>query len=167
MRIRLEHTANFSARLIQLWMIADALIRFNLPSFIYNHILIENDGAVWEAIDEGVVYSTLAEHFSHKKYRKKYEEKIIELDFSETEKAQAIAYLNQQVGKKYEFSNFLFHPIKTITGEWKGQKTDNRHYCYELVIRAMNATGKYKLDPFLNPREFYESFCNIGSLAKQ
>ena len=156
MRIRLEHTSNVSARLIQFWMIADALIRFKRPEFIYNHILIENEGNVYEAIDEGVVCCSLAKHFSNKKYLKKYQEKIIELDFSEDEKARTIAYLNKQVGKKYEFSNFLFHPIKTITGKWKGQKTDNRHYCYELVIRAMNATGKYNINPFLNPREFYE-----------
>ena len=155
MRIRLEHTANFSARLIQFWMIVDALIRLKRPKFIYNHVLIESNGFVWEAIDAGVVNSTLSEHFSHKKYRKPYTDKVIELDFSEAEKALAIAYLNNQVGKKYEFSNFLFHPIMTLTGKWKGQKTDNRHYCYELVIRAMNATGKYNLDPFMNPREFY------------
>jgi len=156
MRIRLEHTANLSARLIQVWMIADALKCLKRPSFIYNHILIENEGNVYEAIDEGVVCCSLAKHFSHKKYRKPYKDEIIDIEFSEAEKARAIAYLNRQVGKKYEFSNFLFHPIKTITGKWKGQKTDNRHYCYELVIRAMNATGKYNLDPFLNPREFYE-----------
>jgi len=141
MRIRLEHTANFSARLIQLWMIADALIRFKRPEFIYNHILIENNGFVWEAIDEGVVDSTLSEHFSHKKYLKKYQEKIIELDFPEVEKALAIAYLNQQVGKKYEFSNFLFHPIKTINGHWEGQKTDYRPQCHALYIQAIRRTG--------------------------
>lgn len=156
MRVRLEHTSNFTARLIQFWMIVDALIRFKRPTFTYNHALIEYMGNVYEAVDEGVVYRSLKDHFSEKKFGKPYKEKIIELDLSESEKARALTYLNSQVGKKYEYSNFLFHPVKTITGKWEGEKTDNRHYCYELVIRAMNATGNYNLDPFLNPREFVE-----------
>lgn len=156
MKIRLEHTANFSAKLIQFWMIVDALKNFKKPQFTYNHVLIEQNGIVYEAIDDGVVCNTLKEHFAHKKYSKKYDEKIIELDLSQSETARALNYLNDQVGKLYEYSNFIFHPVKTITGKWKGEKTDNRHYCYELVIRALNATGKYNLDPFLNPREFYE-----------
>lgn len=158
MRIRLEHTVNFSARLIQVWMFVDALAHFKRPTFTYNHALIEKNNRVWEAIDEGVVSTSLSMHFERKKYSNKFTDKVIELNLSVLEEAGALAYLESQVGKKYEYSNFLFHPIKTITDKWEGEKTDNRHYCYELVIRALNATGKYNLDPFLNPREFVEQF---------
>lgn len=158
MIVRLEHTANFSARLIQFWMFIDALWHFKKPTFTYNHALIQDDSGVFEAIDKGVVYTGLSTHYSQKKYKLKFRDKSIYLGLTEREEEKAIAYLISQVGKKYEYSNFLFHPIKTITGKWEGEKTDNRHYCYELVIRALNASGKYNLDPFMNPVEFEEQF---------
>jgi len=155
MKIICEHTGNLSARLIQIWMIADSLIHFKKPTFIYNHSLIEHNGWIYEAIDKGVVCWPFAEHYSQEKYKKAFKVREIELPFNAEETAKVLTYINRQVGKKYEFANFLFHILKTF-GCWKGSKSDKKLYCYELVIRAINASGKYSIDPFLNPREFCE-----------
>lgn len=157
MKIVLEHTRNFSARLIQLWMWVDAIVHLEKPTFTYNHALIEHEGIMYEAIDEGVVCWSKAEHYKQKKHKKGYKAYTVELDLTEDQVQLALHYLIDQLEKDYEFSNFLFHPIKTFFG-WLGSKSDKKQYCYELVIRTLNATGKYKIDLFLNPREFKKLF---------
>lgn len=153
MKVVVEHTHNFTARLIQFWMIIDALVHGKRPTFTYNHALIEHSGWVWEAIDKGVVRRSLEEHYTEKKYRNGYKSNEYKLKLNAVELSRTLTYLKGQEGKPYEYANFIFHVIKTFKG-WKGSKTDKKLYCYELVIRAINASGKYKLDPFLNPSEF-------------
>jgi hypothetical protein len=138
-------------------MVIDALVHLKKPTFTYNHSLIEHDGYVWEAIAGGVRQWTVQEHYAQDKYRKPYQTKEIELDLNGIELNKAIGYLNKQVGKKYEFANFLFHILNTFV-EWRGSVTDRKLYCYELIIRTMNFTKKWNLDIFLNPREFNELF---------
>ena len=64
------------------------------------------------------------------------------------------AYLQKVEGTKYEYSNFWNHAVNIFTGKWKGSTTDKKLYCYERIIRFMNATGKYDLNPFMTPYEF-------------
>jgi len=153
MKVIVEHTSNFSARLIQFWMWVDALVHLHRPRFTYNHALIEHNGMVWEAIDKGVKNRTISDHYADAKYRKPYVSHEIELPLTDVELQRAISYLQGQEGKPYEYANFVWHVVKTF-GHWQGDRTDRKLYCYELVIRAMNFTGKYQLSPFLNPREF-------------
>ena len=137
-------------------MVVDALKNLKKPEFTYNHTYIEHNGIVWSADGEGIVKQPEEEHYKEKKFKRKYSTFSFELDFTEEELAKAIAYLDAQVGKPYEVLNFLWHPVKTITGEWLGSRTDKQLYCYELVIRALNASGKYNLYVFMNPREFFD-----------
>jgi len=135
-------------------MVVDAVKNFKRPTFTYNHSLIYVQGKVYEAVDKGAVCISLDEHYSEKKYKSGFYKEEITIDLTKEQERKAVDYLKEQVGKKYEYSNFLFHPIKTITGAWMGSNTDARQYCHELTIRALNASGAYNLDPFLNPREF-------------
>ena len=73
-----------------------------------------------------------------------------------------IDYLDSQREKKYEFVNFLWHVVYTLTGFWIGAKNDKKQYCIELVARAMNETGKYHIYPFLNPFEFLNQLENLN-----
>jgi uncharacterized protein YycO len=134
-------------------MVVDAIRHFKVPSFTYNHSLVYVQGKVYEAVDEGVVCVSLDEHYSHDKYKRGFDKIEVTINLTREQERKALEYLKEQVGKKYEFSNFLFHPIKTIVGSWIGSTTDSRQYCHELTIRALNASGAYNLDPFLNPRE--------------
>ena len=156
MYIVIEHTHNFSARLIQFWMIIDGLLHKEIIRKTYNHALISDGMILWEAVDKGVIRTTFTEHYKNEKYKKRFSSKHIKLSVSPLERIKIINYLREQEGKDYEFSNFIFHPLKTLVGKWIGSKTDRKQYCYELVIRALNASGKYKIDPYMNPREFFK-----------
>lgn len=156
MYIVLEHTRNFSARLIQFWMIIDAAFHKKIIKKTYNHSFISEGTILWEAVDEGVVKTTFDRHYNHNKYKKPFNSKHIKLTLSPLERIKMVNYLKEQEGKEYEYSNFVFHPLKTIFNKWLGKKDDKKLYCYELVIRALNASGKYNLDPYMNPREFFE-----------
>ena len=157
MKIIGEHTHNFSALMIQLGMHIDHLINGNpINGRVYNHILIEHDGYVYEAIGHGVVKWTLAEHNAQRKVKNHCKRIEFNLDLTKIELHKALSYLENQKGKKYEYANFYWHLKKIFTNKWKGDKTDKKLYCTELVIRAMNFTGKYNIDPYLNPIEIRE-----------
>lgn len=155
MYIIIEKTRNFTARLIQFWMYIDALWHCDIPKRTYNHALISHKNFLWEAVDSGVVKTTFDEHYSHKKYKRRFNTKHIFIPLNFRQQQKVLEYLASEEGKKYEFSNFWFHPLKTIFNKWLGQKGDRKFSCYELVIRAINASGKYNFDPYMNPREFY------------
>lgn len=156
MYVVIEKTKNFSARLIQFWMWVDALVHGCVPKITYNHTFLIDGNTIWEAVEEGVVKTTFDAHFAKDKYKRGVNTRHIRLYFSPEEKEKVLEYLKSKEGTEYEHSNFIFHPLKTITDKWLGQKTDKKLNCYELIIRAINASGKYNIDPFLNPREFYE-----------
>ena len=159
-----EHTPNWSAKLIQFWMPVHALLRFRMPKFTYNHWLIydEKTGWVWEATDEGVVKRTINEHYSERRFSQHYEIIRMNLNLTGSERSAMIDYLDSQREKKYEFVNFLWHVVYTLTGFWIGAKNDKKQYCIELVARAMNETGKYHIYPFLNPFEFLNQLENLN-----
>lgn len=161
MYVVIEKTKNFSARLIQFWMWVDALVHGVIPKVTYNHAFIIKDNTIWEAVDEGVIKINFDAHYAKKKYERGVNTRHVRLYFSSEEQEKVLNYLRSKEGTKYEFSNFLFHPLKTITNKWLGQKNDKKLNCYELVIRAINASGKYEIDPYLNPREFYETICEL------
>lgn len=154
-KIRIERTYNFSAIIIHIGMWLYAILRFKKPIKTYNHALIIYEDNCWESIAKGVVKHSVLEHLKRFENRK-YEYLEKEIFLTKYQLDQMVVYLNYQVSKKYEFSNFLFHFIKILKNKWIGSKSDKKFNCYELVIRALNRTRKFKLDPFLNPYEFYK-----------
>ena len=157
MKIILEHTNNVSAKLIQFWMVVDAFVHGEKPTFTYNHALIEHNGIVWEAISPKVKEWSITEHYNQRKFRKGYKTIEFVLDLTDDEIELAISYLRSQVGKSYEYSNFILHPIRTFLNKWVGNSTDKQQYCYELALRMLKAINKYNRDIFINPREFLKA----------
>lgn len=162
MYIVLEHTRNFSARLIHFWMLIDAVWHGDYSSKTFNHVLLKDGDTIWEAVDEGVVRTNFANHYLHKKYKKPFNSKHVKIELNPIERVKLLNYLKEVEGNKYEYSNFIFHPLRTLTNKWFGSKSDKKLYCYELVIRALNASGKFDLDPYMNPREFYKIISKLG-----
>lgn len=150
-----EHTHRKSGRIIQGWMFVDSLVRLQLPHVTYNHALVYIDGQVWEAVAEGVVNTSYDEHMSRFQFKKPYMQDWIQVSVDLGMKKKITEFMNKQVGKKYEFNNFFFHPLKTITGFWLGQKGNKKYYCIELCIDAVNFALKNKLNRYLNPTEFH------------
>lgn len=155
-----EHTHNFTARLIQFWMFVHAVLHLKMPTVTYNHMAIYDDreGIVYEAVSKRVIGISLADHEKHHPDKMTKE---LKLNLTLRQEYRMREYLKKQVGKKYEYSNFLWHVIYTLTGVWFGSQTDKRLYCYELGIRAMNASGAYNLPKFLNPFEFWQRMKQI------
>ena len=156
--IIIEHTSNFSARLIQFWMAVDALVHLKKPVFTYNHALIIVGNSVFEAVDNGVVQTGWEKHFNlHNP------ERWITYDTQLTEEESVIVlnYLYDQKGKPYELANFWWHIVKTFTGKWYGAKNDKKAYCYELVFNALNQLDRFDFDPYLNPREAKEAWDKV------
>jgi len=157
MKIIAEHTHNLSALIIQLGMNIDHVINGTpINGKVYNHWLIEHDGYVYEAIGHGVKKWTMAEHNAQKKVKNHCERIEYELNLTNEELKLALNYLEKQKDKKYEYANFYWHLRKIFTDKWEGDTTDKKLYCIELVILAMNVTGKFNIDPYLNPIEFRE-----------
>lgn len=130
-----------------------------IPSVIYNHALIydESENFVYEADYPRVVKMPL-EEWKKKKKNQTAKIKTVDITFSFVENKDMKAYLERQVGKKYELINFLWHIVKVFTGKWYGKRNDDRHYCYELGIYAINRSWRYAEDPYMNPIEFWERF---------
>jgi hypothetical protein len=136
-----EHTYHFSSRLVQIGMFLWQIIRFRKPRKIYNHwgFKIYDKDENYEAIAKGV----------EKTNRKLASNNKI---WSVVIYPEAFEYLNKQVGKKYEYSNFLFHAFRIIFPKWFGNKTDKRHSCVELVSRTLIKSG-YNINVWSNPVE--------------
>jgi hypothetical protein len=160
MQIRLIHSKNFSARGIQIFMKLFCILRgIKPPKIIYNHALIydEKTDELYEADFPHVVKMS----FSKWKEKKKNKTALIEMvniEFTQDEEIEIKKYLEAQVGKHYEISNFWWHIAKVFTGKWYGRKDDKRHYCYELVLYALNTLKKNNFDAYLNPYEFSKNF---------
>lgn len=158
MEIWLIHTHNFTAKLIQtgmkLYCIKNKLA---IPDVIYNHALVYDPDSdmIYEADFPEVVMISKADWMAKKK-NKKAVVKVIKLNISDRQKRSMLSYLTVQVGKSYELSNFIWHTLKIFTGRWNGNTTDKQHYCYELVIRALNAIWPSHFYEYLNPYEFNE-----------
>ncbi len=153
MKIVLIRTHNFSARLIHIGMFLWAILRFKKPVKVYNHCEIRYDNYTSGAVAEGVK-TRLWEDFI-KEHKGKYF-KYIEYDINlkPFEKNRVRFYLSKANGTKYEYSNFFWHTIKIILGKWYGNRSSKKLFCYEHCIRALNASGKFNLSPYMNPYEF-------------
>lgn len=155
MQIYLIHTENFTARGIHFFMKLYCKIKnMSIPDIIYNHAAMYDEVTdyIYEA-DFPRVVRISHEDWSKKKKNKTAIIKVIHLTTNTSDRRILLEYLNAQVGKKYEVVNFLWHIIRIFTGKWYGSLTDNQHYCYELVIRAVNYLRGKKIYEFLNPIE--------------
>ena len=139
-----ERTKNFSARLIHVGMWLWQVLRFQNPEKVYNHWLIVFEGIQYEATDHGVIKNNRKLSGDTVSYR-------ILVD------KRAGDYLREQVDKKYEYANFLFHTLKIIFPKWLGNKTDRKHSCVELVTRTLRASG-YSIKTWSNPVELKNWF---------
>ena len=151
--IRLIRTHNFSARLIHVGMWLWAVLRFKKPVRTYNHCEIgyseHTSGAIAGGVKTRLWKDYVKEHerryFDFVQYR-------IVLKPHEWDRGRY--YLAKAEGTKYEYSNFLWHLVKIVTGAWKGDRSAKKLFCYEHCIRFLNATGRYHIDPYLNPCQF-------------
>jgi len=151
--IRLIRTHNFSARLIHIGMWLWAVIRLRKPQLTYNHCEVGSADVTSGAIAEGVKTRMWVAYVAeHKGKYFKFIEYRVKLKPHEWNRGRY--YLAKAEGTKYEYSNFIWHTIKIVIGKWIGNRTDKKLFCYEHGIRFLNATGRYNLNPYLNPYEF-------------
>lgn len=158
MEIWLIHTTNFSARMIHLGMKIYCWLRGKkVPEVIYNHALVFDGTLITEA-DYPVVDCMGLKAWKNKKKNQTAIIKKLPLDLSIEQNNAMWHYLNDQEGKKYELLNFWWHLVKIFTGKWYGKRNDNQHYCYELVLWALNMSTGSNYDVYMNPIEFAEKF---------
>lgn len=105
----------------------------------YNHWSVVIDDVEYEALAKGVV-----KHKYNPETHTDYKEWVL---FGDPTK-----FLEEQVGKKYEFQNFLFHTLKIIFPKWLGSWSSKKYSCIELCTRAMQDQG-YKVNKYMNPYE--------------
>lgn len=168
MEIWLVNTTNFSARVIHTGMkLFCALRGKEKPSIVYNHALIYDPSSdcIYEADFPKVVRITKSEWLAKKK-NKTANIKVVGLKLTERQQRSMLSYLTVQVGKPYETINFWWHLVKIFTGKWNGDRTDKAHYCYELVIRAVNSVCVHQMDDYLNPYEFWMTTMKPSSIYR-
>lgn len=151
-------THNFSAKLIHIGMFLWYILRFKKPTYCYNHCELKYGDLTSGALAKGVISRNFDEYVSG---LKKHKLKFYQIELTDEEYDNGMIYLKQAEGVKYEFANFLWHTVKIFTDRWYGSKSASELYCYEHVIRFLNATGKYKINPFLNPVEYEKLFNKI------
>lgn len=151
--VTIIRTHNFSAKMIHVGMWIYAVLRGKKITKSFNHSEVRFGRLTSGAIGSGVRTRTWSSYLNNF-LGKSIEWIDYRLVLSDEEWKAAYAYLERVEGTKYEYSNFWNHAIHIFTGKWKGRTTDKKLYCYEHVIRFLNATGKYYLDPVTNPYEF-------------
>lgn len=110
-----------------------------------NHLSIcVNNNIEWEAIGKGVVKRV----YSIKGHQYVKEWKVPTENYQEV-----VNYLDNQVGKGYEFLNFIFHILKVFGFRWLGSWNDKHHSCVELANRALQIAGVEGINKFDNPYE--------------
>lgn len=100
----------------------------NLRSCNHWSIILQN-GMEYEAIGKGVI-----KHPRDIQEHQYVVEWVIPALFNKYKIEQ---FLDSQVGKGYQFSNFIFHMIYALTGWWLSPKFGNRWYCVELCCEVM------------------------------
>lgn len=110
-----------------------------------NHLSIcVNNNIEWEAIGKGVVKRVYS--IDGHQYVKEW--KVPTENYQEV-----VNYLDNQVGKGYEFLNFIFHILKVFGFRWLGPWNDKHHSCVELANRALQIAGVKGINKFDNPYE--------------
>ena len=138
-KIQAIRNKTFVPRAIHLGMWLYAVCNGYKPRKTYNH---------WSVIVDDVEYEALAEGVVRHKYNPEKHEDYIEW----TLKGDPKIYLEAQVGKHYEYSNFLFHTLRIIWPKWFGSWNDKKFSCIELCTRTMQLQG-YDVDKYMNPFE--------------
>lgn len=132
----------FLPRAIQLFMWLYAKFHRLPPIKCCNHWSVIIGNMEYEAIGKGVVMRQYS--IKSHKYVKEWQ---VQID----NPMVVLAYLQDQVGKGYEFSNFLFHILKVAGFRWFGIYNDKRHSCIELANRALQIAGVEGINKFDNP----------------
>jgi len=158
--IRLINSNSFSSKIIRagmwLWTVSRGLPR--IKTYGHAEIVFEKDGILMSngatATEGGVNTRTWKKYLQiyHNYYAIDYIS--YQLTLTEKESNLLLEYIKKTDGIPYEFENFYWHIVKILIGKWKGSKTTKQIYCYEHMIRALRATGKYDIDIFMNPYEF-------------
>jgi uncharacterized protein YycO len=98
----------------------------------WNHVAIEVDGVVFEALSGGV------QEVAAKDYIKRWKRgETVPVDVPD--KAAAVSFLRDQLGKRYDFGALLALPFR------KNWHTRDRWFCSELVAAALEQGGRPKM----------------------
>ncbi|OJT01241.1 hypothetical protein [Marinobacter nauticus] len=106
----------------------------------WNHVAIEFNGTVYEAMTGSGVRKVPASHF-------RWDEMEV-VNVAVPEPLQAVAFLESQLGKKYDWMALVALPFRTT---WQ---SPHRWFCSELVAKALAVGGvrafsveKYRITP--------------------
>mgnify|MGYP000855898940 CR=1 FL=1 len=109
-----------------------------------NHFSGTNHYKEWEAIEKGVVkvpYTLEKHHYAI--------EWIIPIKATR----HLEKFLDNMVGRGYEFMNFFWHTVKIFTGIWFGPTDMNKFSCVELVNALLIEAGYTEVQLHWNPYE--------------
>lgn len=149
--ISLIRTKNASAKLIHFGMWVYEKLNKIKHQKCFNHSEVRYDDRTSGAIKDGIVDR---DWDSYIKSLKQVEYTDVNIYLTDEQYDKGMAYLKDVEGTKYEYAMFVWHGFKVLTGKWLGKRNRDKLFCYEHAIRFINATGKYKLDPYMNPVQF-------------
>lgn len=114
----------------------------------YNHVAIEINGWVYEALSLDGVVKKSAEHYNWNNRWVKHE--VFQLNEGLDERLIAL-FLEGQLGKKYDWGGVFALPFR------QGWQNDDKWFCSELVAEALREGGmSYALTPSrVTPRDLY------------
>ena len=144
MKIQGIRSNKFLPRAIQLFMWLYAKLHRKPPIHCCNHWSVIIGNMEYEAIGKGVVmrHYSIRDHYYVKEWEVPIDNPLV-----------VLSYLQKQVGKGYEFSNFFFHILKVMGFRWLGIYNDKRFSCIELVNRALQVAKIEGFNKFDNPYE--------------
>lgn len=117
----------------------------------WNHVAIEVGGNVYEALATKGVIKTPAH-----RYGTWDEMKTVEVDVPN--RTKAIVFLDQQVGKKYDWLALIALPFRTT---WQ---SPHKWFCSELGAKALSCGGKPFRFPFyrVTPAHLYFGLSDLA-----
>jgi hypothetical protein len=150
------------ARIIQFGMWLWQFFRLKeYPRKTYNHADIVVNGFVVGAIGRGVDVRSIEEAYGDGKKR---ELKVYLLSPKPEDVEVVREYLQEQIGKPYEWKNFWHHAVRILKGNWSGKtgdEADSEFYCIELAAGAVETlySDNISKEWQINPVEF-ERLCH-------
>ena len=147
-------------RLVQFSMWLYCILRGLKVEKFYNHCEIEYLDLCSGAIETGVKTRYFREVIN-KEYKGKVEYIKYPIYLDKYEWIKAKIYLDKAENTPYEYSNFWFNIVKIFTGKWNGNRNRKKLYCVEHAINFLNATGRYRLEQYLNTYEAKKLFDEI------
>lgn len=127
------------------------LIRFSKPVKTYNHVEVK-----FGKLTSGIVNSKSRIRYWITFISKlnKPDTVIYNLDLSPVELRRGEIYLNEVDGIEYNPISYWHYLIMAMPFRYIPSVVKRSLFPYEHVIRYLNATGKYVLDPYLDPVSF-------------